>query len=106
MMKLPILVFVGQSALAATCADLASLHPRTPTSHWRTRWRRAHSHLGGWDDQLSRHGAPTETRRPGPQGASFAMRHPEKLVDFGYRAVHEMTVEAKTPIAAFYSRIV
>jgi hypothetical protein len=26
-MKLPILVFVAQSVLAATCADLASLHP-------------------------------------------------------------------------------
>lgn len=27
-MKLPILVLVAQSALAATCADLSSLHPR------------------------------------------------------------------------------
>ena len=26
-MKLPILVFVAQSALAASCADLSSLHP-------------------------------------------------------------------------------
>jgi Tannase and feruloyl esterase len=28
--------------------------------------------------------------------------HPEKLVDFGYRAVHEMTVAAKTIVAGFY----
>jgi feruloyl esterase len=28
--------------------------------------------------------------------------HPEKVVDFGYRAVHEMTVKAKAIIAAFY----
>jgi feruloyl esterase len=34
--------------------------------------------------------------------ASFAMGHPEKLVDFGYRAVHGMTVAAKALIAAFY----
>ena len=29
------------------------------------------------------------------------MGHPEKLIDFGYRAVHEMTVTAKAIIAAF-----
>ena len=34
--------------------------------------------------------------------ASFAYRHPEKLIDFGYRAVHEMTVKSKAIIAAFY----
>ncbi|MEP7305801.1 MAG: tannase/feruloyl esterase family alpha/beta hydrolase [Acidobacteriota bacterium] len=35
-------------------------------------------------------------------GASFAMGHPEKLIDFGYRSVHEMTVTAKTLVGAFY----
>jgi feruloyl esterase len=34
--------------------------------------------------------------------ASFAMGHPEKLIDFGYRAVHDMTVAAKALIAAYY----
>ena len=33
---------------------------------------------------------------------AFALGHPDKYVDFGYRAVHEMTVHAKTIIAAFY----
>jgi feruloyl esterase len=33
---------------------------------------------------------------------SFALGHPEKVVDLGYRAVHEMTVVAKALIAAFY----
>jgi hypothetical protein len=37
-----------------------------------------------------------------PLDASFAKGHPEKLVDFGYRAPHEMTVAAKAVIAAFY----
>ena len=32
----------------------------------------------------------------------FAIGHPEKIVDFGYRAVHEMTVQAKAIIAAYY----
>jgi feruloyl esterase len=34
--------------------------------------------------------------------ASFALGHLEKLTDFAYRAVHEMTVSAKTIVAAFY----
>jgi feruloyl esterase len=36
--------------------------------------------------------------------ASFAMDHPEKLVDYGYRAAHEMTVAAKAIIAAYYAQ--
>jgi len=32
----------------------------------------------------------------------FAAGHPEKLADYGYRAVHEMTVAAKAIAAAFY----
>ena len=35
---------------------------------------------------------------------AFAAGHPEKLVDFGYRAVHEMTVKAKFFIEAFYGK--
>jgi feruloyl esterase len=35
-------------------------------------------------------------------GGSFALGHPEKLIDFGYRSEHEMTVKAKAIIAAFY----
>jgi feruloyl esterase len=34
----------------------------------------------------------------------FAAGHKEKLIDFGYRAVHEMTVRAKAVIAAYYGR--
>ncbi len=36
--------------------------------------------------------------------AKFAVGHKEKLIDFGYRAVHEMTVKAKEIIAAYYGR--
>ena len=36
--------------------------------------------------------------------ASFAIGHPEKVVDFAYRAVHEMTVKAKAITTAFYDR--
>jgi len=36
--------------------------------------------------------------------AEWAVRHPEKLVDFGSRAVHLMTVTAKAAIKDFYGR--
>ena len=34
--------------------------------------------------------------------ASFGLGHPEKVIDFGWRSVHEMTVTAKQVIAAYY----
>jgi feruloyl esterase len=34
--------------------------------------------------------------------ASFALGHPEKVSDFGWRAVHEMTGAAKQVVAAYY----
>jgi feruloyl esterase len=34
--------------------------------------------------------------------AAWALGHPEKITDFGYRAIHEMTVEAKSVVQAFY----
>ena len=34
--------------------------------------------------------------------ADWALGHPEKITDFGYRAIHEMTVKAKSVIGAFY----
>lgn len=39
-----------------------------------------------------------------PLDAGFAVGHPEKLIDFGHRAPHEMTVAAKATIAAFYEK--
>jgi feruloyl esterase len=39
-----------------------------------------------------------------PLDASFAAGHPEKLIDFGHRAVHEMTVAAKAAVAAYYQK--
>jgi feruloyl esterase len=36
------------------------------------------------------------------ENADFVPGHPEKLVDFAYRAIHEMTVAARTLVAAHY----
>ena len=37
-------------------------------------------------------------------GAAWALNHPEKIVDFGYRAIHEMTVAAKVIVSSYYSK--
>jgi feruloyl esterase len=67
---------------------------------------------GGWGGQLSygvmrvalNAGYATASTDTGHQedGGQFALGHPEKLVDFAHRAVHETTVAAKAVIAAFY----
>lgn len=47
--------------------------------------------------------ASTDTGHSGsPIEATWAKGHPDKIVDFGWRAIHEMTVKAKAIIQAFY----
>ena len=38
------------------------------------------------------------------QGGAWAIGHPEKMIDFGYRATHEMTLKSKAIVKAFYDR--
>src|SRR6202012_2923415 len=45
--------------------------------------------------------ASTDTGHAG-NNADFISGHPEKVTDFAYRAVHEMTISAKSITAAFY----
>jgi hypothetical protein len=45
--------------------------------------------------------ASTDTGHTGSD-ASWALGHPEKIVDYGHRAVHEMTEKAKLIVSAFY----
>ena len=47
--------------------------------------------------------ASTDTGHSTP-GGSWALGHPELVVDFGYRAIHEMTVKAKAIVEAFYGK--
>ena len=47
--------------------------------------------------------AATDTGHVGGN-ALFAIDHPEKLNDFAYRAVHEMSVKAKAFISAYYGQ--
>lgn len=67
---------------------------------------------GGWTGTISpatlaaglRRGyaaAMTDTGHAGGS-ASFALGHPEKVIDFGYRAVHEMATNSKAIVTAYY----
>jgi feruloyl esterase len=47
--------------------------------------------------------ASNDTGHKGPS-ASFVLGHPEKLIDFAYRSMHEMTVHSKAIIRAFFGR--
>ena len=45
--------------------------------------------------------AGTDTGHTGAT-ADFALGHPEKVIDFGYRSIHEMTVQSKVILSTFY----
>jgi feruloyl esterase len=38
------------------------------------------------------------------QGGAWAIGHPEKMIDFGYRSTHEMTLKGKQIVKTFYDR--
>jgi feruloyl esterase len=69
---------------------------------------------GGWTGSIApatlaaglRRGYAAVMTDTGHEGgsASFALGHPEKVIDFGYRAVHEMTAKSKAIVAAFYEK--
>jgi feruloyl esterase len=52
-----------------------------------------------------RRGYATAGHNTGHEGdSSYALEHPEKIKDFGYRATHEMTVTSKALVRAFYGK--
>jgi feruloyl esterase len=48
--------------------------------------------------------AATDDGHIGGTNASWAIGHPEKVIDFGYRAVHVVSMQAKAIIAAYYGK--
>jgi feruloyl esterase len=108
--------------LPAFCRIAATLRPSSdsdikievwmPAANWNGKFQAVGN--GGWAGQISygamttalRQGYATASTDTGHEGAnaSFVPGHPEKLTDFAYRAVHEMTVKAKTVIGAFYGQ--
>jgi feruloyl esterase len=108
------------ATLPAFCRVAATLTPSSdsdikvevwlPVARWNGKFQAVGN--GGWAGTISYPAmaaavaagyatASTDTGHVGNTGA-FAFGHPEKVIDFGYRAVHEMTVKAKTVIDAFY----
>ena len=111
-------------AMPTFCRVAATLKPTNdsnikievwlPTEKWNGKFHAVGN--GGWAGQISTRAmivpltqgyatASTDTGHEGT-GASFALGHPEKLVDYSYRAVHEMTVSAKLIIAAYHGKAV
>ncbi len=84
-----------------------------PLTGWNGKFQAVGN--GGWSGQIWLSGAgarrsraatppraPTPATRAAAWTRSFALGHPEKIIDFGYRAVHEMTVKGKAIIAKYY----
>ncbi|MGD1101834.1 MAG: tannase/feruloyl esterase family alpha/beta hydrolase [Terriglobia bacterium] len=81
-----------------------------PATDWNGRFQAVGN--GGWAGRISygglgaalQHHYATASTDTGHEGgdARFAIGHPEKMIDFGYRAIHETTVQAKAIIAAYY----
>jgi len=85
-----------------------------PATNWNGRlWSAGNGGLAGSIDELSMtlalsHGFATSGTDTGHSASDrdgrWALRHGEKLIDFGYRAIHETAVQAKALIQAFYGR--
>lgn len=83
-----------------------------PAKGWNSKFQGVGN--GGFAGSISyagladavRHGYAAASTDTGHQGggtdAGWAIGHPEKLIDFGHRAIHEMTVRGKAITEAFY----
>ena len=112
-------------ALAAFCRVVVKATPSAdsdiqieawlPLAGWNGKFRGQGN--GGFAGQINFQGmagalgqgyatAGTNTGHSG-QGtdASWALGHPEKVTDFGYRGIHTMTQAAKVAIKAFYAKV-
>jgi pimeloyl-ACP methyl ester carboxylesterase len=108
--------------LPAFCRVAATITPSSdshinievwlPSEEWSGDYRAVGN--GGWAGSINYEGmsdalrsgyatSSTDTGHTGNGGdASFAMGHPEKLIDFAYRSVHEMALKTKAIIEVFY----
>jgi feruloyl esterase len=105
--------------LPAFCRVAATLKPTAdsdikievwmPASGWNGKFQAVGN--GGWNGSIDQSAIATAMRRgyaaastdTGHEGGGGAwMQNKEKLIDYGHRAVHEMTVKAKAIVNAFY----
>src|SRR5438270_2997377 len=83
-----------------------------PVTEWNGRFQAQGN--GGFAGQIDyrsmaialSHGYATAGTDTGHSGSAtdttWALGHPEKIIDFGYRAIHQMTEVAKATVTAFY----
>jgi feruloyl esterase len=108
------------STLPAFCRVAATIKPTSdsdikvevwlPASGWNGKYQAVGN--GGWAGSITygamaralRDGYATSSTDTGHTGgnATFALGHPEKLIDYAYRAVHEMAMKSKAIATAFY----
>jgi feruloyl esterase len=105
--------------LPAFCRVQASVKPSPdsdirvevwlPASNWNGKFEAVGN--GGWAGNIDTNALAAALRRGYAAGATDTgheggggpwMANPDKLVDFGYRAVHELAVKAKAIAAAYY----
>jgi len=86
-----------------------------PTSNWNGKFLAVGN--GGWAGAIQGYGDMQEALRRGyataatdtghsaadGQAGMFALGHPEKITDFAFRSIHDMTVKSKRLIDAFYA---
>ena len=99
--------------LTPTADSVIKIEVWMPTAGWNDKYRGQGN--GGFAGTIDYPGlgaavkrgyatAGTDTGHSGSAvDAAWALGHPEKVVDFGYRAIHEMTLKAKAIVEAFYS---
>ena len=110
------------AAIPAHCAVKATARPTSdseikfelwlPASGWNGKYEQVGN--GGWAGNIPvaalaeplRRGFATAGTDDGHTGgtAEWAMGHPEKLADFGYRAVHETRVQSGSIVQAFFGK--
>ena len=84
-----------------------------PANGWNGKYLQIGN--GGWAGAINAAGlaepvkrgyaaAATDDGHQGGAGATWAIGHPEKLIDFGYRAVHETNLQSKAIIRDFFGR--
>ena len=106
---LPVLCRVALTITPTSDSDIRS-EIWLPLSGWNGKYLQVGN--GAWGGSIQ-YGALAETLRRGyaaastdtghtGTNASFAIGHPEKLIDFGYRSVHETAVQGKATAAALY----
>src|SRR5579863_120400 len=84
-----------------------------PANGWNGKYLQLGN--GGWAGAINAAGladpvqrgyaaAATDDGHQGGAGATWAIGHPEKLIDFGYRAVHETNLQSKAILRNIFGR--